>query len=80
MPPPPTASFGRRHLLDIAMAHAALGEGPEATAILTRLHRLSPEWLRHQKMATEVFRHIQRHRRHRMTKDQATLGHFLGAV
>ncbi|WP_461036798.1 helix-turn-helix domain-containing protein [Streptomyces mayteni] len=80
MPPPPTPTFGRRHLLDVAMAHAMEGTGDEALAILGRLHRISPEWLRHQQMARDVFQRVQRGRRRPLTREQATLGAYLRAL
>lgn len=51
--------FMRRHLLDVAQAHAMLRHKDEATSVLEQLRAETPEWLRHQQMATGVFRQLQ---------------------
>lgn len=51
--------FMRRHLLDVAQAHAMLRQRGEATGILDRLRTETPEWLRHQRMATDTFHEVQ---------------------
>lgn len=51
--------FMRRHLLDVAQAHAMLRQRDEATSVLERLCTQTPEWLRHQQMATATFRQVQ---------------------
>jgi transcriptional regulator with XRE-family HTH domain len=52
-------TFMRRHLLDVAAAHAMLRRRDEATAVLERLRAETPAWLRHQQMATDIFRQVQ---------------------
>jgi len=51
--------FMRRHLLDVAQAHAMLRQKDEATTVLEQLRAETPEWLRHQQMATGVFQQVQ---------------------
>ena len=79
MPPPPRgATFGRRHLLTLAQAHAELRRGDEALDILLSLRRLSPEWLRHQRLAAEVLQTVRRTRKRQLTRDQRALAVQLG--
>lgn len=52
-------TFMRRHLLDVAQANAMLKRQDEATSVLERLRAETPAWLRHQQMATGIFRQIQ---------------------
>lgn len=52
-------TFMRRHLLDVAQAHAMLGHRDDALAILERLRAETPEWLRHQRMASDTFQQLQ---------------------
>jgi hypothetical protein len=52
-------TFMRRHLLDVAQAHAMLRQRDEAMSILERLRTETPEWLRHQRMATDTFLDVQ---------------------
>lgn len=51
--------FMRRHLLDVAAAHAMMRQRDEAMAILERLRAETPEWLRHQRMASDTFHQVQ---------------------
>lgn len=51
--------FMRRHLLDVAQAHAMLRQKDDATRVLEQLRAQTPEWLRHQQMATGIFRQVQ---------------------
>jgi transcriptional regulator with XRE-family HTH domain len=53
-------TFMRRHLLDVAQAHVMLRQRNEARDVLGRLAVETPEWLRHQRMAEDVFRGVQR--------------------
>lgn len=52
-------TFLRRHLLDVAQAHAMLRQRDEAKSILERLRAETPEWLRHQRMAAATFHDVQ---------------------
>jgi len=70
--------FMRRHLLDVAQAHAMLRQRDEATGVLERLRAETPEWLRHQRMAAETFRQVQQ-MRGRATGRQRELAAFFDA-
>ncbi|RDG34541.1 helix-turn-helix domain-containing protein [Streptomyces corynorhini] len=73
--------FARRHLLDVAQAHAMLRQPGEATDILWLLMDETPEWLRHQRMAADTFHDVlSRGKRRRPTSRQRELGAFFGAV
>ncbi|MFD8936714.1 transcriptional regulator [Streptomyces sp. NPDC059578] len=50
----PSASSRRRHRLDVACAHAKLGQHSEAVAELRNLQRVAPEWLRLQQYARDI--------------------------
>ncbi|WP_052847164.1 helix-turn-helix domain-containing protein [Streptomyces avicenniae] len=81
MPPPPrNATFGRRHLLTVAQAHAARRSGDKALAILLDLSRTSPEWLRHQRLAADVFREVRDKRSRAMSRDHRELAVLLGVL
>ncbi|RKN45987.1 XRE family transcriptional regulator [Streptomyces hoynatensis] len=79
-PPPPGATFGRRHMLTVAQAHAALRQGEEAIGILLALSRMSPEWLRHQRLAGDVFREAGRRRKRALSRDERELATLLGVT
>lgn len=70
--------FMRRHLLDVAQAHAMLKHRDEATAILERLRAETPEWLRHQQMATSIFGEVQQ-MSGRVTRRHRALAGFFDA-
>lgn len=70
--------FMRRHLLDVAQAHAMLRQRDEALGVLERLCAETPEWLRHQRMATETFQDVQR-LGGRVTRRQRELAVFFDA-
>lgn len=72
------AVFMRRHLLDVAQAHAMLRHPNEAMGILGQLREETPEWLRHQRMATETFQEAQQ-LGGRVTRQQRELAAFFGA-
>ena len=52
------ADSRQRHLLDLAAAHAAVGNRPEATGILTGLRVSAPQWLRHQRAGRATARKL----------------------
>jgi hypothetical protein len=54
-----STTFLRRHLLDVAAAHVMLRQRREAMTVLDRLYTETPAWLRHQRMATQVFHDAQ---------------------
>ncbi|RKN37631.1 helix-turn-helix domain-containing protein [Streptomyces hoynatensis] len=68
----------RRHMLTVSQAHAMLRHSDEALGILAGLHADAPEWLRHQRLARDVFRDARRARRRPLTVEQRALGHALG--
>lgn len=71
--------FMRRHLLDVAQAHAMLRHPDEATNILWSLLDETPEWLRHQRMAAETFHGVlRRSKRRRLSSKQRDLAAFFG--
>lgn len=70
--------FMRRHLLDVAQAHAMLRQRDEALSILEKLCVETPEWLRHQRMATDTFQDVQQ-LGGRVTRRQRELAAFFGA-
>jgi hypothetical protein len=80
MPTPKDRSFERRHLLDVAQAHAMLKQPGEATAILGTLLADTPEWLRHQRMAAETFRDVLKIGGNRLTRQQRDLAAFFGVT
>ncbi|MEV7471992.1 hypothetical protein AB0O20_36785 [Streptomyces kronopolitis] len=49
----------RRHLLDVANAHAWKGELVESIGFLTKVKAIAPEWMRYQVLAREVVRTVQ---------------------
>lgn len=51
--------FLRRHLLDVAQAHAMLRQRDQALTVLDQLRATTPQWLRHQRMAEDVFTQVQ---------------------
>jgi hypothetical protein len=82
MPRPTDAKgrlFMRRHLLDVAQAHAMLKQTDAATDILWSLMDETPEWLRHQRMAADTFHHVLRKSKRRsLTSKQRDLAAFFG--
>ena len=56
-----------------------LRQGDQAEEILAGIHAESPDWLRHQQMATEVFTDVLRKRR-RLTKRQRELALFFAVA
>jgi len=47
-----------RHLVDRACAHANLGQGKQALALLLTAERMSPDWIQHQSLARAVIRDL----------------------
>lgn len=70
--------FMRRHLLDVAQAHVMLRQRDEALGVLERLRAETPEWLRHQRMATQTFQEVQQ-LGGRLTRRQRELAAFFDA-
>lgn len=78
--PKASTVFMRRHLLDVAQAHAMLRQGDKATAILTTLLSETPEWLRHQRMASDTFQDVMKASKRRPTAQQRRLAKFFKAT
>ncbi|MFV2017891.1 helix-turn-helix domain-containing protein [Micromonospora sp. LOL_023] len=72
------ASCKQRHQLDVAWAHAARRQWPEATEVLTRLSCTAPGWMRHQRYAKDVIRTVRDERRRAATQDLANLITLVG--
>ncbi|MGG7571985.1 helix-turn-helix domain-containing protein [Streptomyces sirii] len=71
-----TSNTWNRHMLDVAQAHAMLRHSDEATGLLAGLHEQAPEWLRHQRLATETFQTVLRSNKRRLTRQQRDLARF----
>ncbi|WP_433893006.1 helix-turn-helix domain-containing protein [Streptomyces sp. CA-111067] len=71
-------TFLRRHLLDVAQAHATLRQREQALAVIDRLQATTPQWLRHQKMAEDVFTQVQE-MGGRVSRKQRDLAAFFAA-
>lgn len=79
--PPTRRAFARRHLLDVAQAHVLLRQGDEAEGILEALLAETPQWLRHQRLADDVFQGTLRlSKRRRATARQRRLAEFFAAA
>ncbi|MGP4115448.1 helix-turn-helix transcriptional regulator [Streptomyces sp. 4N509B] len=75
--PATSNTFRRRHLLDVAQAHAMVRQPDEATAILAALLDDTPEWLRHQRMAAHTFQTaLAATKRRRLSPQQRRLARF----
>jgi transcriptional regulator with XRE-family HTH domain len=59
----PVPRFAPSHRLDVAAAHTALRQYPEAIGVLTQLRQTRPEWLRQQRYASDILSKIIRRRR-----------------
>jgi len=66
-----------RHLLTIADARLQTGEPDKATAILVRLRREHPEWLRYQQYGRDVVRKLLGTRSRTLTGEQRMLAEFM---
>lgn len=77
LPKPKSTAFVRRHLLDVAQAHALLRQPDEALGILESLLVETPQWLRHQRMASDTFQDALRlGKKRRVTRQQRDLAAF----
>lgn len=82
-PPNPTsmrASCWQRHRLDVAWAHAQLGQHGEAENVLADLGDRAPTWLRHQRYAKDVITSISTSRKRAMSDRLANLARLVGAA
>jgi transcriptional regulator with XRE-family HTH domain len=65
-----------RHRLDIASAHAAVRQYPEAVAVLQGIRRAAPEWLVQQRYAADIMHRVIGRRRS-LTDEMRDLAGFL---
>jgi transcriptional regulator with XRE-family HTH domain len=72
----PQARHYTRHRLDVAAAHAALRQYPEAVGVLGQMRQIAPEWLPYQRYAADILRKIIKHRRS-LTPEMRELAGFL---
>lgn len=81
VPPGETAvsSSWNRHQLDVAWAHAELGQPREATEVLSEIRRSAAPWLRHQRYARDIVRTLADSRRRAMSRELADLASLVGA-
>ncbi|OII62928.1 transcriptional regulator [Streptomyces sp. CC53] len=75
-----TSNTWHRHRLDVAQAHAMLGQGRQATDVLAQIHDEAPEWLRHQQLAGSVFQEALRSSGRSLTRQQRELAAFFGVA
>jgi transcriptional regulator with XRE-family HTH domain len=73
----PVPRYAPSHRLDIASAHTALRQFPEAVAVLQKLRRERPQWLPHQRYASDILQKIIQRRR-TLTPDMRDLAEFIG--
>jgi transcriptional regulator with XRE-family HTH domain len=59
----PTGAGRLRHRLDVANAHAQLGQSTAAVGVLSELHMAAPEWLTQQRYARDILGSIAAGRR-----------------
>jgi transcriptional regulator with XRE-family HTH domain len=72
----PVPRYAPSHRLDVAAAHAALREHPEAVGVLQELRRTRPQWLARQRYAADILRKIIQRRR-TLTPEMRDLAGFL---
>lgn len=72
----PVPRYAPSHRLDVAAAHAALRQYPEAIGVLQQLRRTRPEWLPHQRYAADILTKIIKRRR-TLTPEMRDLAGFL---
>jgi transcriptional regulator with XRE-family HTH domain len=72
----PVARYAPSHRLDVAAAHAALHQYPEATGVLQGLRRTRPQWLARQRYAADILHKIIARRR-TLTPEMRDLASFL---
>jgi transcriptional regulator with XRE-family HTH domain len=72
----PVPRYAPSHLLDVAHSHMALRHYPEAIAVLQRLRHQRPQWLPHQRYATDILTKVI-HRRRTLTSEMRDLADIL---
>jgi transcriptional regulator with XRE-family HTH domain len=70
------ADCRQRHLLDLAAAHAGVGNREEAIGILTGLRTAAPRWLRHQRAGRSTARALVRAPVRALSEDARALADF----
>jgi hypothetical protein len=65
-----------RHRLDVASAHAAVRQYPEAVGVLQGVRRAAPEWLVQQRYAADIMHRVIGRRRS-LTDEMRDLAGFL---
>lgn len=73
----PTSNNRNRCLLDVANAHLERRARPEALRVLFDLRSAAPEWLRHQRYAKDIVRHIVDTRVRALSPETRELADFL---
>ncbi|RKN07908.1 helix-turn-helix domain-containing protein [Streptomyces radicis] len=74
---PLTSDNRHRHMLDVSLAEARGRSTDRAFHVLGRLRASTPEWLRHQSLARDVYRAARKRRRAPLNGEQRELGEFL---
>ncbi|WP_327234143.1 hypothetical protein OG349_09150 [Streptomyces sp. NBC_01317] len=76
----PSGENWNRHRLDVARAHARTNDLSAAMDELTVVRRVSPEWLRHQRMAAETMQEILKKRKRTLTAEMRDMASYLAVV
>lgn len=72
----PVPRYAPSHRLDVAHAHVALHQYPEAVGMLQRMRRERPQWLPQQRYASDILAKIIKHRR-TLTPEMRDLADFV---
>jgi hypothetical protein len=72
----PVPRYAPSHRLDVASAHAALRQYPEAIGILQQMRRERPQWLPKQRYASDILTKIIKRRR-TLTPEMRDLADFM---
>ncbi|GAA0938390.1 helix-turn-helix domain-containing protein [Nonomuraea longicatena] len=67
-----------RHRLDVARAHSLTGHPDQTVEMLMDLRRQTPQWLRYQQIARDIYRDVINAGSRALTDDQRNLADFLG--
>jgi hypothetical protein len=76
----PSQNNWDRHRLDVARAHTLLGSHQDAMDELNTIRRTSPEWLKHQSMASYIMNDILAKRKRILTQDMREMAAHLGVA
>lgn len=72
----PVPRYAPSHRLDVANAHVALRQYPEAVGMLQQMRRERPQWLPQQRYASDILAKIIKHRR-TLTPEMRDLADFV---